>query len=52
MGFINEGLTETWGEDYAPPGRIFGIQMHWILWFTVISMVFALLFRKRFGVVL
>ena len=31
---------------------IFGIQLHWILWFTIISMVFALLFRKRFGVVL
>ncbi len=31
---------------------IFGIQLHWILWFTIISMVFALVFRKRFGVVL
>ena len=31
---------------------ILGIQLHWILWFTIISMVFALLFRKRFGVVL
>ena len=31
---------------------IFGIELHWILWFTIISMLFALLFRKRFGVVL
>ncbi|MEO8127788.1 MAG: hypothetical protein ABJF23_14985 [Bryobacteraceae bacterium] len=31
---------------------IFGIQLHWLIWFTIISMIFALLFRKRFGVVL
>jgi hypothetical protein len=32
--------------------EIFGIRMHWVLWFTIISMLFALLLRKRFGVVL
>ncbi len=31
--------------------RIFGIQLHWVLWFTILSMVFAVIFRKPFGVV-
>jgi hypothetical protein len=32
--------------------EIFGIRMHWVLWFTILSMISALLLRKRFGVVL
>jgi hypothetical protein len=31
---------------------LFGIRMHWLVWFTAISMLLALLLRKRFGVVL
>ena len=35
----------------AKPG-IGWLRMHWILWFTLFSTVFALLLKKRFGVVI
>ena len=31
---------------------VFGFSVHWLLWFAVVSMLVALLLRKRFGVVL
>jgi hypothetical protein len=31
--------------------KIFSIRLHWVLWFTIFSMMFAIIFRKRFGVV-
>jgi hypothetical protein len=49
-----QSSTVDWIDIRYPEAsvEIFGIHMHWILWFTVISMLFALLLRKRFGVVL
>jgi uncharacterized membrane protein (DUF106 family) len=32
--------------------EIFGLRLHWLLWFVLVSMVAALLLKKRFGVVL
>jgi hypothetical protein len=32
--------------------RWLGIRMHWLLWFLAISMLAALLLKKRFRVVL
>jgi hypothetical protein len=32
--------------------RIFGFNMHWLLWFTLISMISALFLKKSFGVVI
>lgn len=32
--------------------EIFGFRMHWLIWFTLFSMISALLFKKRMGVVL
>jgi hypothetical protein len=32
--------------------EVFGLRMHWLVWFTLFSMLLALLLRKRFGVVL
>ena len=32
--------------------EVFGLRLNWILWFLVVSLVSALLLKKRFGVVL
>jgi hypothetical protein len=32
--------------------KILAIRLHWILWFTIFSMLVVILFRKRFGVVI
>jgi hypothetical protein len=32
--------------------EVFGLRMHWLIWFTVLSMVAALLLKKRFKVTL
>jgi hypothetical protein len=32
--------------------RIFGFDMHWLVWFTLISMISALLLKRTFGVVI
>jgi hypothetical protein len=39
--------------DYPPAGLVFlGLDWHWLIWFTLISMATALALRKRFRVVL
>lgn len=42
-----------WIDVRYPDGSvaIFGIELHWLIWFTIISMLAALLLKKRFGVV-
>ena len=32
--------------------EVFGLRLNWLLWFVIVSMVAALLLKKRFGVVL
>lgn len=43
-----------WVEIRYPDARVewLGIRMHWLIWFIVVSMLAALLLKKRFGVVL
>jgi hypothetical protein len=43
-----------WVDIRYPEARvqIFGFHMHWLLWFTLISMISALMLKKAFGVVL
>jgi hypothetical protein len=43
-----------WIDIRYPGARItvFGIRMHWLVWFTLISMLSALLLKRAFGVVL
>jgi hypothetical protein len=43
-----------WVEIAYPEARflVFGLRIHWLVWFFVISMLSALIFRKRFGVTL
>jgi hypothetical protein len=43
-----------WVEIRYPDARVewLGIRMHWLIWFILISMLAALLLKKRFGVVL
>jgi hypothetical protein len=43
-----------WIEIRYPEGAltVFGVSVHWLLWFVIVSMLAALLLRKRFGVVL
>jgi hypothetical protein len=46
--------TVDWIDIRYPEAAVelFGIRMHWLIWFTIISMLLALVLRKRFGVVL
>ena len=32
--------------------EVFGLRLNWLIWFLMVSMVSALLLKKRFGVVL
>jgi hypothetical protein len=43
-----------WIEIRYPEARlsVWGVGMHWLVWFTLISMLSALLFKRAFGVVL
>ena len=43
-----------WVEIRYPDARVewLGIRMHWLIWFIVVSMVAALLLKKRFHVTL
>jgi hypothetical protein len=43
-----------WVDVRYPDARLewLGIRMHWLIWFIVVSMLAALLLKKRFGVVL
>lgn len=43
-----------WIEIRYPEARVtvFGVRMHWLVWFTLISMISALLLKRAFGVVL
>jgi hypothetical protein len=43
--WIDVRYPEAWIE-------VFGLRLNWLLWFLVVSMVAALLLKKRFGVVL
>ena len=49
-----QSSTVNWIDVRYPQTNlaIFGIQLHWTIWFTIIGTVFAVLFRKHFGVVL
>jgi hypothetical protein len=44
----------AWIDVEYPSAEIefLGLRWHWLVWFTIISMAAALLFKKRFGVVL
>jgi hypothetical protein len=44
----------AWIDVEYPSAEIefLGLRWHWLVWFTIISMVAALAFKKRFGVVL
>ena len=46
------GDTVEWIEVGYPAAeiRVFGWRIHWLLWFFVVSMTGALMFRKRLGV--
>ena len=48
------GHQVEWIDIRYPEARItvFGIRMHWLVWFTLISMLSALLLKRAFGVVL
>jgi len=47
-----DGDTVEWIEIGYPPGEvsIFGLRMHWLIWFLVISMAAALLLKGKFRV--
>jgi len=49
-----DSSTVDWIDIQYPGAEVdlFGLRMHWLVWFTAISMLLALLLRKRFGVVL
>ncbi len=48
-----QSSSVDWIDVRYPDGnvRMFGIELHWLIWFTIISMLAALLLKKRFGVV-
>jgi hypothetical protein len=48
------GSAVKWIEVEYPSAEIefLGLRWHWLIWFTLISMLTALVFKKRFGVVL
>src|SRR5207253_1173439 len=50
---VNKATVEWIGVDY-PEGSfsVLGVRLNWLVWFFVVSIVTALLLKKRFGVVL
>ncbi len=48
-----QSSSVDWIDVHYPDGNvtIFGLELHWLIWFTIISMLAALLLKKRFGVV-
>ena len=48
-----QSASVNWIDVRYPDGNVtmFGIELHWLIWFTIISMLAALLLKKRFGVV-
>jgi hypothetical protein len=48
------GKSIDWIEVEYPPAsvRMFGITTHWLVWFSIFSMVTALLFKNKFKVVI
>jgi hypothetical protein len=41
-----------WIEVSYPDAKIyiFGVGMHWLLWFSIVCLITMLVFRRRFGV--
>jgi hypothetical protein len=48
-----QSSSVDWIDVRYPDGNVkmFGLELHWLIWFTIISMLAALLLKKRFGVV-